>query len=113
MDAPMSIGGACMAKTRPTQRMLPSDFTKWCKEQARLGDTPKNPKGEFGFFVLPENLLGKTDHGDRRFLVFYFDNEEDYGVVLDALGLPGKARSHPSLNSQALVDLIKGSRRAK
>lgn len=51
---------------------------------------------------------GQTNHGLRKFLVFYFDNDEDYEIVLQAFKKKVTiTRSHPDLNSKGLVDAAK------
>ena len=37
--------------------------------------TNKNSKG---FFTLPEHIKGGVEHGKRKFLTFYFDEESEY-----------------------------------
>ena len=79
------------------------------KQQANnygcLQNSEKKLKTEAGIFVFPEALEGKTDHGLRKFLVFYFDSEEDYKVVLETFRKKvTKTRSHPDLDSKKLAE---------
>lgn len=58
-------------------------------------------------FEFPEEIVGKTDHGLRKYLVFYFDDDADYDLVLKHLELKGvKVHSHPALNTKKLVKIL-------
>ena len=91
-----------MADKKVEQRLLPSDYTKLRNTQK---DT-RQPRSS-GFFTFPEDVVGIQNIGDRKFLVFYFDNDEDYDFVKTLLEKTGsKTRSHPDLNSRKLVRLL-------
>jgi len=103
----------------PKTRMLPGDFQKFVKaERAKndeeehyltLSGTDKKVKRPAGFFPDPAELLGEQDVGERQFLVFYFDNKEDYAMALKYFAKPSKVKnqSHPNLDEQKLVQLLK------
>jgi len=84
------------------QRLLPSDYTK-------LLNTDKDIRAQKkGLFTLPEDIIGEQDIGDRKFLVFYFDDDDDYEFVRDILeNKHSKMRSHPDLHSKKLVRFLK------
>ncbi len=89
------------------KRLLPSDFSRKVKYDG-LDDHPKNvarpntPK----FFHLPEDLEGDR-FADREFLVFYFDNQDDYKLVRNFFETRKKAAlSHPDLDTVKLVNLV-------
>jgi hypothetical protein len=76
-----------------------------------IDTSDKDLRREQGLFLFPENIVGKTDHGLRKFLVFYFDDVKDYEKVLATLQKQGsKTRSHPDLDSKKLVRLIGGAK---
>ncbi len=66
-----------------------------------LDNTPKN--------VVPGVFTEvKCDHGKRKFLVFFFDSETDYDLVLAHLIAHGKKfKRHPHMDSRKLVDMVK------
>lgn len=63
---------------RNNERMLPGDYQKWLKEKNKVQNTKKEIKKPRGFFTFPEDIKGNTELPIRPFLVFYFDNNEDY-----------------------------------
>jgi hypothetical protein len=59
-------------------------------------------------FNMHDEMIGKTDHGERKFLVFYFDDADDYKVVLDKLSIKkSKVRSHPDMDSKQLAKILR------
>lgn len=74
-----------------------------------LDDTPKEvEKGGYGLFGFPD-VKGVQKMGEAKFLVFYFDNQEDYDLVVRRLG-EGSAhvREHPKMDTGKLVKLLNG-----
>jgi len=68
----------------------------------------KNVKAQSGLFSFPADIQGKTDNGLRKFLIFYFDDEKDYDLVLSKLSKSNPhVKSHPDMNSVALAELIR------
>lgn len=88
------------------ERMLPSDFLKKIKYDS-LDNTEKKLEEQDGFFVFPEDLKGNLDKGVRDFLVFYFDNTEQYEIVRKFFEVKSHRKSHPELDSVALYKLVK------
>jgi hypothetical protein len=88
------------------KRLLPGDFQRKIKYEA-LDNTEKEVEPLTGrFFDFPEDFKG-FQFKDRDFLVFYFDREEDYQVVLKHFQILKKAAiSHPELDSTKLVDMV-------
>ena len=78
------------------------------KDYGQIDDAEKKLKDKTGLFYFPNDVVGKTDHGLRKFLIFYFDDEKDYEVVLAKLSKPNPhVKSHPDMNSKALADLVR------
>lgn len=73
-----------------------------------LDDFPKDVKKmDYGIFSFPDIKVGKLRYGERKFVVFYFDNEEDYQKVVNKLGITiGKTREHPNMDTKKLLGLI-------
>ncbi|OQC75332.1 MAG: hypothetical protein BWX44_00063 [Spirochaetes bacterium ADurb.Bin001] len=91
------------------KRLLPGDWAKKIKYD-QLDNVPKEIEVEQSrgrFFDFPEEIKGHQFE-DREFLVFYFDNKEDYETVLKFFEIPtNHTVSHPKLNTNKLVKLIK------
>lgn len=91
------------------ERMLPTDF-QTSKKKNKLGNSKKDIVPSGGFFLFPEDLKGKQKIKDRKFLVFYFDNDGDYNIVryiLERKSNSKRGRSHPDMNSSELVRIVK------
>jgi hypothetical protein len=72
-----------------------------------LDDTPKDIEDPFGFFSFPQDFKGRTDFGKRKFLVFYFDDAEDYDRVLKYLGDHTKRfNTHPQTDTDKLCRMV-------
>jgi hypothetical protein len=77
-------------------------------DYSRIDDTDKELKSKDGLFFFPESINGKTDHGLRKFLIFYFDNDDDYNLVLSKLARNNiHVKSHPDMNAVALAELVR------
>jgi len=77
-------------------------------DYGKLDKTEIDLEERKGFFDVPEQVQGKTDRGPRDFLVFYFDNDEDYETVLNRLSIKNsKARSHPDMDGHRLAELCR------
>lgn len=96
------------AEDRSKERMLQKDFYKEKKHYGKLDNVDKNPARGRGFFTFPEDISGVQNINDRPFLVFYFDDKEDYETVRSFFDMKGKARSHPLLDSKKLAKLVRG-----
>ena len=73
-----------------------------------LDSTIKKPQNGKGLWSLPEDVIGKTDHTLRKFVIFYFDSDEDYQLVLDKLtNTKIRTRKIPEMNTKALVELLR------
>jgi len=89
------------------ERMLPGDYIRKVKYTS-LDDEAKelDQQTHGGFFTFVDELKG-VQHPDRPFLVFYFDNEEDYQLVREYFELKNTgAKSHPDLDSVKLVNIV-------
>ncbi len=95
-----------MAKKKE-KRLLPGDFQRKIKYDM-LDETQKKIKPSQGrFFEFPEDLKGEQFQ-NREFLVFYFDDEVDYKIVLNHFEIHTKAAvSHPELNTGELIKMVK------
>jgi hypothetical protein len=94
------------------KRLLPGDFQKLVKasneEYDQLDNTEKMLEFPDGFFTFPEELKGEQDVGEKEFLVFYFDDKDDYQLVLSFFKKTVKNRvSHPVVDTYKLVELVK------
>ncbi len=89
------------------KRLLPGDFQRKIKYD-RLDETQKEIEQSRGrFFEFPEDLKGEQFQ-DREFLVFYFDDEADYKMVLNHFEIHTKAAvSHPELDTRRLIKMVK------
>lgn len=58
-----------------------------------------------GLFNFPEDLKGKTNWGERKFVVFYFDYPEDYDRVVAALS-EKTTKEHPHMDTNKLLGLL-------
>lgn len=99
---------APLNKDRSKERQLSKDFYG---DYNKLSKTPKNVvKQERGMFTFPEDVQGIQNIGDRKFLVFYFDQDktDDYEAVRAYFEKDSKARAHPTLDSVKLAKLVKG-----
>lgn len=89
------------------KRLLPGDFNKYLS----LEDSEKRisaGSGTKSFFSFPEDLKGVQDIGVRNFLVFYFDEKEDYEIVKRFFEVTSrKSKSHPILDEKKLADLVR------
>lgn len=95
-------------KDRSKERQLSKDFYG---DYKKLSNTPKHPeKNMRGIFTFPEDIQGIQNIGDRKFLVFYFDQgkDDDYEAVRTFFEKDSKARAHPILDSDKLAKLVKG-----
>jgi hypothetical protein len=89
------------------ERMLPGDYQKKIKYDA-LDNTEKQVKKSGGFFNFPEKLKGSQDQNKLEFLVFYFDNVEEYEAVRAFFEITTTLHTvHPKLNSKLLYSLVK------
>jgi bifunctional DNA-binding transcriptional regulator/antitoxin component of YhaV-PrlF toxin-antitoxin module len=88
---------------RNKERMLPSDYTKFLK----LDNLQKKLQSAKGFFTLPETVKATAAIKERDFLVFYFDNHDDYLLVRKYFEKHSQVRSHPELKTNKLVRLVK------
>ncbi len=94
------------------KRLLPGDFQRKIKYES-LDDNPKEIEQSRGrLFEFPEDLKG-FQFEDRDFLVFYFDNKEDYTTVLKQFGIAKRGLSHPELDTDKLVKLVKWYKAAR
>lgn len=89
------------------RRLLPTDFRKYLSLFNTEKVIDKNFSGRRGFFSHPEQLLGKQDINIRDFLVFYFDDKEEYEIVRKFFEKPSHARSHPILDEKKLVSMVR------
>lgn len=93
-------------KDRSKERALSKDY------YGGLSNTPKKieTKQQRGIFTFPEDVQGIQNIGDRKFLVFYFDNDkvDDYEAVRAYFEKDSKARAHPTLDSIKLAKMVKG-----
>lgn len=88
------------------ERMLPGDWSRKVKYDA-LDNTKKEVKRPDGFFTFPEAMKGTQDTKQKDFLVFYFDDNDEYKVVREFFDLKAKGKlSHPKLDSKKLYDLV-------
>ena len=89
------------------ERMLPGDYQRKIKYD-RLDNTDKQLKRPGGMFHFPEKLKGSQDQNKLEFLVFYFDNVEEYNAVRAFFEIATTLHTvHPKLNSKLLYQLIK------
>ena len=96
------------------KRLLPGDFQRKIKYDS-LDNVPKAIEQNQlpSFFQFPEDLKG-FQFKDRDFLVFYFDDPKDYAMVRDYFEVHTKsALSHPELNSDALVNVVRWAKERK
>jgi hypothetical protein len=100
------------------QRLLPGDFQKYLKKKRaeslehyhQLDDNEKNLEQPKGFFTIPEKLLGEQDMGEMDFLVFYFDNHDDYALVRSFFERASNSSlSHPKLDSSKLAEVVRNA----
>jgi len=101
-----------MARNPKSERMLPGDYSRKVKYDS-LDNTQKRIKhgGEDALKLLhfPEDLRGEQFKG-RPFLVFYFDDADDYQLARKYFEIPThKAVSHPELDANRLVALVRGT----
>jgi ASC-1-like (ASCH) protein len=69
--------------------------------------------------TFPERIVGKTDHGIRKSVVFFFDANEDYELVVDCLADKDSitykkraTRKHPPImDAPKLVKLLKRAKK--
>jgi hypothetical protein len=87
------------------ERMLPGDYQRKIKYDA-LDDTTKQVKKPGGFFNFPEKLKGSQDQKQRPFLVFYFEDADQYKAVRQFFELKSTSHSHPELDSVKLFELV-------
>jgi len=74
----------------------------------RLDDNEKVLTQQRGLFSFPEMTKGKTDHNLRKVLVFFFDDEDDYKIVLEKFDKRNtRVKSHPDLDGVALAEMIR------
>jgi hypothetical protein len=88
------------------RRLLPSDFRKYLA----LSNTEKvidESGGRRGFFQFPKELKGAQDFNIRDFLVFYFDDKEDYEIVRKFFEKKSHATAHPILDEKKLADIVR------
>lgn len=99
-----------MSGEKKEKRLLPGDFQRKIKYD-KLDDTPKEIEQSRGrFFEFPEDLKGHQFQ-DREFLVFYFDDEDDYQMVRGWFEINTKsAVSHPELNTESLIEMVRKAR---
>ena len=76
------------------------------KSTSNLADTGR------GFFDVASDIIGKTDFGIKKFLVFYFDDEGDYELCLKHFidkkkKLKAGSKNPPFLDTKLLVKFIK------
>lgn len=97
--------------------MLPGDFQKKLKKEREqnhyhdLDDTEKKLQKLKGFFNVPENIKGEQDIGELEFLVFYFENKQDYELVREYFEIQhSAAKSHPNLDTEKLVRMVKNEK---
>lgn len=73
-----------------------------------VSDEDKSLKKPRGFFAFPDEIKGKTDHGKNKFLIFYFEEDEDYEFVLSILKRERACRTvQPFTNSEKLVRILR------
>ena len=101
-----------MARNPKSERMLPGDYSRKVKYDS-LDNTQKRIKhgGEDALKLLsfPEDLRGEQ-FKERPFLVFYFDDADDYQLAREYFEIPThKAVSHPELDANRLVALVRGT----
>ena len=88
------------------ERMLPGDYTRKLKYEA-LDDTKKDVQSAEGFFTFPEALKGKQETHQKDFLVFYFDDSEQYKEIREFFEIESNIkRSHPKLDAAKLYDVV-------
>ena len=86
------------------ERMLPSDYTRFLK----IDNLEKRLQAAPGFFTRAETIKVATNIPQREFLVFYFDNHDDYLLVRKFFEKTGsKQRSHPELKSGKLARMVR------
>lgn len=81
----------------------------WTDHYSDLDDTEKELESErgLGLFTFPQDIVGKTDHGHRSFVVFYFDRKSDYDYVVDKLAIKGRGQSAPYMDTKTLIAILK------
>ena len=78
---------------------------------AGMDDMPKvidEEKTGEGLFNVPLKIKGQTDYGRRLFLVFYFDDRDEYDLIVDKLldrGAKYNERA-PLMDTRQLVRLL-------
>ena len=95
-----------------TKRLLPSDFTKVYKA-VDDGDKQIIEQQTSTMFNFPKDMLGNQDVGEREFLVFYFDDPDDYKLVRQCFEKASKARSHPVLDEKKLVTMVQARKKRR
>ncbi len=78
------------------------------KDYSKLGDVEKDVAEQNGLFAFPTDVKGKTNYGLRKCLIFYFDSEEDYQLVLDSLSIHNThVKAHPDMDAVKLAEMIR------
>jgi len=94
------------------KRLLPGDFARALHKYHQLSDTEKELEEYPGLFIVPKELRGDQDFGVKDFLVFYFDDHEEYELVKSFFEIPTRASiSHPKLDSKKLAEVVKNATR--
>ncbi|MFA7099360.1 MAG: hypothetical protein WC143_04675 [Eubacteriales bacterium] len=74
----------------------------------RIDNNEKVIRKQNTLFDFPTDPKGKTDCGVRKFLIFYFDDEADYEVVLSKLvRVNPHVKAHPDMDSVKLAELAR------
>jgi len=74
----------------------------------RIDDNKKVIRKQNTLFDFPIDPKGKTDCGVRKFLIFYFDDEDDYEVVLSKfMRVNPHVKAHPDMDSVKLAELAR------
>lgn len=89
------------------KRLLPADYLRKIKYESLDNTTKELEEQKRGrFFEFPEDMKGRQFQ-EREFLVFYFDDVEDYKITLAHFEIPSAAVSHPELNAKELARMVK------